>query len=402
MAASASELGRPTAGRGPGQPRLRGQGLGNADGRRAAAVRRRCRAGARAARDARRRPMLDAARLPHLRRIPEPQRRDPLRGAAGDGSAGVAAGRGRPGAGAIRQPRRRLRDPLLRPRSSRSIWPRSATTSPACSTDAIRPNLPDARVVIELGRYIVGECGVYVTRVVDRKRSAGKTYLVVDGGLHHQLAASGNFGQVIRRNYPVAIGHRRTAMRSERSAWSAACARRSTCSADERHPSAGRGRRPGRDLPGGRLWAHRQPDRIPRPSGAGRGAGVTMGLACSRSWSGYRASPLPHISGLLALASLFYRDSSFKDRAAGALPGSRARPQRGAVISGCLEAVSADRRPDDKVLVVADRCTDETAAIARRAGASVLERGPGPRSQGGRPRVRPASTTRAALEPGTQ
>jgi diaminopimelate decarboxylase len=72
--------------------------------------------------------------------------------------------------------------------------------------DAIRPNLPDARVVIELGRYIVGECGVYVTRIVDRKESRGKTFLIVDGGLHHQLAASGNFGQVIRRNYPVAIG----------------------------------------------------------------------------------------------------------------------------------------------------------------------------------------------------
>ena len=72
-------------------------------------------------------------------------------------------------------------------------------------TDAIRPNLGDARVVIELGRYIVGECGVYVTRIVDRKRSRDKTFLVVDGGLHHQLAASGNLGQVIRRNYPVAI-----------------------------------------------------------------------------------------------------------------------------------------------------------------------------------------------------
>jgi diaminopimelate decarboxylase len=74
--------------------------------------------------------------------------------------------------------------------------------------DAIRPNMPEARVVVELGRYIVGECGVYVTRVVDRKESRGKTFLVVDGGLHHQLAASGNFGQVIRRNYPVAIAGR--------------------------------------------------------------------------------------------------------------------------------------------------------------------------------------------------
>jgi diaminopimelate decarboxylase len=74
----------------------------------------------------------------------------------------------------------------------------------------IRPALPDARVVIELGRYIVGECGVYVTRIVDRKVSRGHTFLIVDGGLHHQLAASGNFGQVLRRNYPVAIGSRIT------------------------------------------------------------------------------------------------------------------------------------------------------------------------------------------------
>jgi diaminopimelate decarboxylase len=70
---------------------------------------------------------------------------------------------------------------------------------------AIGSELPSARVVIELGRYLVGEAGVYLTRVVDRKESRGKTYLIVDGGLHHQLAASGNFGQKIRRNYPVEL-----------------------------------------------------------------------------------------------------------------------------------------------------------------------------------------------------
>jgi diaminopimelate decarboxylase len=72
----------------------------------------------------------------------------------------------------------------------------------------IRPGFPDANVIIELGRYLVGEAGIYVTRVVDRKASRGRTYLVVDGGLHHQLAASGNFGQVIRRNYPIVIANR--------------------------------------------------------------------------------------------------------------------------------------------------------------------------------------------------
>lgn len=66
-------------------------------------------------------------------------------------------------------------------------------------------NLADTALCIELGRYLVGEAGVYLTRVVDRKTSHGETYLVTDGGLHHQLAASGNFGTVVRRNYPVAI-----------------------------------------------------------------------------------------------------------------------------------------------------------------------------------------------------
>lgn len=60
---------------------------------------------------------------------------------------------------------------------------------------------------IELGRWLVAEAGVYLTRVVDRKVSQGKTFLIVDGGLHHQLAASGNFGTVVRRNYPVAVAH---------------------------------------------------------------------------------------------------------------------------------------------------------------------------------------------------
>lgn len=75
--------------------------------------------------------------------------------------------------------------------------------------------LKGARVVIELGRYIVGEAGLYVCRVVDRKRSRGETFLVTDGGLHHHLAASGNFGQVIRRNYPVAVANRMDETRRE-------------------------------------------------------------------------------------------------------------------------------------------------------------------------------------------
>lgn len=68
--------------------------------------------------------------------------------------------------------------------------------------------LPQVALVVELGRYLVGEAGIYVCRVVDRKISRGEVFLVTDGGLHHHLAASGNFGQVIRKNYPVTIGNR--------------------------------------------------------------------------------------------------------------------------------------------------------------------------------------------------
>jgi diaminopimelate decarboxylase len=69
-------------------------------------------------------------------------------------------------------------------------------------------DLPSASIVLELGRYLVGEAGIYVTRILDRKESRGKVFLVTDGGLNHHLSASGNFGQVIRKNYPVAIGNR--------------------------------------------------------------------------------------------------------------------------------------------------------------------------------------------------
>lgn len=78
-------------------------------------------------------------------------------------------------------------------------------------TDAmlyLKAEQPQTEVIIELGRYLVGEAGVYVCQIIDKKVSRGQAFLVVDGGLHHHLAASGNFGQVLRKNYPVAIGNK--------------------------------------------------------------------------------------------------------------------------------------------------------------------------------------------------
>ena len=79
----------------------------------------------------------------------------------------------------------------------------------------IQAALPQAQVVLELGRFLVGESGVYVCRVLDRKVSRGLVFLVTDGGLHHHLAASGNFGQVLRKNYPVLVANRVTSSHRE-------------------------------------------------------------------------------------------------------------------------------------------------------------------------------------------
>ncbi len=66
----------------------------------------------------------------------------------------------------------------------------------------------NTEIVMELGRYLVAEAGVYVSKVIDIKDSRGETFVITDGGLNHHLSASGNFGQVIRKNYPVAVGNR--------------------------------------------------------------------------------------------------------------------------------------------------------------------------------------------------
>ena len=73
---------------------------------------------------------------------------------------------------------------------------------------ALRRERPDTRLILEMGRYLVAEAGIYVCRVIERKHSHGQLFLITDGGMHQHLAASGNFGQVIRKNYPVAIGNR--------------------------------------------------------------------------------------------------------------------------------------------------------------------------------------------------
>ena len=67
------------------------------------------------------------------------------------------------------------------------------------------PLFSGTRFMLEPGRYLVGEAGIYVARVTDIKISRGKKFLILDGGMNHHLAASGNLGQVIKRNFPIAV-----------------------------------------------------------------------------------------------------------------------------------------------------------------------------------------------------
>jgi len=71
-----------------------------------------------------------------------------------------------------------------------------------------QPALARTRFVLEPGRFLVAEAGVYLARVTDVKQSRGTTYVVTDGGMHQHLAASGHLGQTIKRNFPVAVVNR--------------------------------------------------------------------------------------------------------------------------------------------------------------------------------------------------
>ena len=140
-------------------------------------------------------------RAAHLRRVAEPAPGRADHRGQPDVRAGRPAGTRAPAGARARQHRRRARHPVLPPRTRRWTWPRTAGTWPwRWSGGAAATRTP---LSCWSWGCLVGEAGVFVSRVVERKHSRGETFLVVDGGMHHHLAASGNFGQVVRRNYPV-------------------------------------------------------------------------------------------------------------------------------------------------------------------------------------------------------
>ena len=68
--------------------------------------------------------------------------------------------------------------------------------------------LATTRFTIELGRWLVGEAGVYLTRVIDRTESCGQTFITTDGGGHHLIGATGSLGERGMANFPIAVAER--------------------------------------------------------------------------------------------------------------------------------------------------------------------------------------------------
>ena len=203
---SAAAAGPDPAARDPGQSRFRSQGFGDEDGRRRQAVRARCRAGSRAG------PADLIASGAEWRGF------HIFAGSQALDAEAIAETQAQTLELAARLAARAARRCRIATSAAVSAFPISPATRRSTSAwsaqrldaafGALRPELAETQFCIELGRYLVGEAGVYLTRIVDRKVSHGEVFLVTDGGLHHQLAASGNFGTVVRRNYPVAIATR--------------------------------------------------------------------------------------------------------------------------------------------------------------------------------------------------
>jgi diaminopimelate decarboxylase len=84
-----------------------------------------------------------------------------------------------------------------------------------CGKADADPRFDGTQFILEPGRFLVGESGIFLTRIIDIKISRGKKFLIVDGGMNHHLAASGNLGQTIKRNYPIALANKLTASAHE-------------------------------------------------------------------------------------------------------------------------------------------------------------------------------------------
>ena len=98
-------------------------------------------------------------------------------------------------------------------RAPRSRGGRRGHSRARSTRSAKRRASPPPPLVLELGRFLVGEAGYFLTRVVLGEGFRGSRIAICDGGMNTHLPASGYFGMVIHRNYRDAQGWGRRAYR---------------------------------------------------------------------------------------------------------------------------------------------------------------------------------------------
>lgn len=84
----------------------------------------------------------------------------------------------------------------------------------AVLTDGLNPIVaefaarhPATRLVMELGRYLSADAGLFVVGVRYVKTSRGERFAIADGGTNHHMAAVG-IGSFVKRNFPMALLNR--------------------------------------------------------------------------------------------------------------------------------------------------------------------------------------------------
>ena len=185
--------------------------------------------------------------------------------------------------------------------------------------------------MIELGRYIVGECGVYVTEVVDRKVSRGhRPTSSSTAACTTSSPRPATSARSIRRNYPLAVGNRVDEPAGDAvTVVGCLCTPLDLLGDDVALPPADIGDLD-RDLPGGRLRPHRQPDRVPRPPRARRGARLNQTSRRRRTAMTDTVDAVREVLDRHAGASQAPPSSPGDTALFGALPGARLLRRRAA------------------------------------------------------------------------
>jgi diaminopimelate decarboxylase len=64
--------------------------------------------------------------------------------------------------------------------------------------------MPETRFIMELGRFLVAESGIYLSKVRYTKKSRGQKFVLVGGGMNHHQATT-SIGTLIKDHFPIEI-----------------------------------------------------------------------------------------------------------------------------------------------------------------------------------------------------